>query len=471
VGRRHIFIVSAGAPADRVRQLVDAVVGHGIDVVADPSAGADTYTEHFAFPAAGIVVAWGHAPPDGNATRLAGHAVSWGGLISVKLVADAVIPAPFDALRPVDLSEWTGVDDSEFERLVGYLRALVDHPVSNPPGLSLEGQWAVETPTGALGALHELMGRVGQLVEVFADDVEHTRQLRETLWEIGGTYRVVKEAIESFVAAGLGPNGLDGRAFAQLERGVLSQAIRNGRGHCVRIGARYFKVGGMREALTERAPAELVAMADETFTRLTQSDMDVFEAMDQLGDRLTTEARHVVRLLLAGQEQAARQRVAHAREVLLPLEDALDAAIESFQEIEASLGYAEPSATETESVHVSIQSIHIGGDVVNSNVVAASVIEQSAISVDASTALPVELKAALTELHKAVGALTAALPDDEAELAARDLKDLTEEVTSGSRRPAFWRRAADGLLSAAKKVADVGGPVIDLVTKVVILLG
>jgi hypothetical protein len=186
---------------------------------------------------------------------------------------------------------------------------------------------------------------------------------------------------------------------------------------------------------------------------------------------LTIEARHVVRLLLAGQERAARQRIAQAREVLLPLEDELDAALEAFQEIEASLGYAEDTRIKTEAVHVSIQSIHIGGDVVNSNVVAANTIERSALTLRAASALPEELKAVLTELHKAVGELTAALPDDEAELAARDLEELTAEATSGSPRPAFWRRAVDGLLAAAREVADVGSPVVDLVTKVAVLLG
>lgn len=470
VGQAHIVIASAGAAPERVRQLVDGLVRHGLGVVLDPTAGGQPYIGDFSFSAAAVVIVWGAGPPMGNALSLAERAAGWSSLIPVKLDANATFPASADALHAFDLSGWDGGDNGEFERLITRLQALVEHPVSTPEGWALDDPSAVVGPRHAIAALQELTGRVGRLVEVLAGDARHTQQLRETLHEIGGTYRVVQEAIAAFVAAGLKAEGVDRAAFAKLERAGLASVIRNGRGHCTRIGARYFMVGGMRDALTAAASAEFIAMADQTFATLTQSDMDMFAAMDRVGETLTTEARHIVRLLLEGQERAARQRIAQAREVLLPLEDDLDAALAAFQEIETSLGYAEDSPIETEAVHVSIQSIYIGGDAVNTNIVAAHTIENSAISLSAATGVSEELKAFLTELHKAVGALTAALPDDEAELAAGDLEELTKQAMSGSPRPAFWRRAVDGLLAAAKKAADVGGPVVDLVTKVAALL-
>lgn len=138
-------------------------------------------------------------------------------------------------------------------------------------------------------------------------------------------------------------------------------------------------------------------------------------------------------------------------------------AIEALQQL--ATGYAEQTRSGQGEVHMSI---HIGGDVVNSNVVAADTISRSSLTV-ASTTVPEDLRATLIELHKAVATLTLALPDDEAELAARDLEDLTREATS-SRRPAFLRRAADGLLAAAGKVAQVGIPVAELVAKIMALV-
>jgi hypothetical protein len=470
VGNGHIFVVSAGAEAARVRQLVEALGRHSITVIADENAGGPTHGGDFQFSAVGILVAWGIGPRHGDVPYAAERGDSEGSLISVKLAPGTFIPAPFDRFRPVDLSTWPGGDDdAEFERLIKYVRALVLYPMSKVWGAALD-RWAVETPKDAVSEMQELMGRVSQLVEIFADDAEHTLQLRETLGEIAGSFRVVKEAIESFVAAGLRPGGVDGAAYAHLERGMLSSEIHNGRGHCIRIGARYFQVGGMREALVARARPAVVEEADRTFARLTNSDMDMFGVMDRLGDTLTTEARYIVRLLLTGQEPAAKQRIAEGREALLPLEDELNAALDAFQDVETSLGYANSVGMRREAVQVSIQTIHVGGDVINSNVVAATTIEGSAFAV-AAAPVPDDIKAILTELHKAVGALTTALPDDEAQLAARDLEDLTREVTSGSRRPAFWRRAADGLVAAAHKVTDVGGPVVDLVAKVIALLG
>ena len=138
-------------------------------------------------------------------------------------------------------------------------------------------------------------------------------------------------------------------------------------------------------------------------------------------------------------------------------------------EIELALGYAEPLPPPKEVVQMSTQSITIFGSVYDSNIVAAATIERSSITL-AESPIGEELKLALRELHEATAALTTRLSDDEAALAARDLEDLTKEATSGSPRPAFWRRAADGLMTAAKRTAEVGIPVIELVTKVTALL-
>ncbi|MDP9223706.1 MAG: hypothetical protein M3P18_07580, partial [Actinomycetota bacterium] len=317
--------------------------------------------------------------------------------------------------------------------------------------------------------LARLTAQVGELAEVLADDAEHSRQLRMALSEVGSTYQVVETALERFMAAGVDPLRMRGEAFARLERGVLKQAITNGRGHCGRIATHYKKIGGVRDAVKDAIRPEMLQNMDATFERLGSADGDLFAAMDALGEALTGESQIIVRFLSTGRESAARTRIAAAREQLLPLEDELTEALADFQSIEALLGYAEPTSQGRGVISMSIRTINIGGDVINSNVVAAETIENSSLTV-ASAPISSELKATLLDLHKAVGALTADLPDDEAERTAQDLKELAEEAKKPSPRPAFWKRAAEGLMAAAKLATEVGLPVIALVTKVIELL-
>ena len=177
----------------------------------------------------------------------------------------------------------------------------------------------------------------------------------------------------------------------------------------------------------------------------------------------------IERLLVTRRTQQAEEEFARAMDRLDPLEEALDRAISNMRNVSVTLGYAEKVA-QKETAYVTNQTITIHGSVVNSAVVAADHIEDSAIKVGAAE-ISSELRSTLVDLHKAVAELTSRLPDDEAALAARDLEDLTREATSSSPRPAWWRRAMDGLISTAKTVTEAGIPVIELVTKVAALLG
>jgi hypothetical protein len=123
-----------------------------------------------------------------------------------------------------------------------------------------------------------------------------------------------------------------------------------------------------------------------------------------------------------------------------------------------------------EEVRVEYRAINIGANAsINAPVVIADTVEQSFNQVQASVAPP-DLKEALAELHRQFVALAEQLPPDEADLAARDLTDLSREATSSQPRMAFLRRAAEGLLSAARQVAEIGTPIAALVEKVMSLL-
>jgi hypothetical protein len=463
----HVLVMSFGADESLLAPALARLADDGLSVVVGPNLGGYPSVAQLSDAAVVLVAVGGSAWPV-ELTYPIEEFARRGQVVVVGVDANSRAPSTRNDLVYFDLGAWAGGPSATFDALTGHLRALVNSGLHRHVGPQLESQ--VEYARTGVVALQELAAQIGQLAEVLADDAEQSLPLRETLAEISGTYRVVKSAVESFVAAGLETGGPSGAAYARLAHGLLAQAIRNGRGHCTRIGTRYERVGGLRDSIKGRLSQESLAELDETFERLANADDDVFSAMDQLGAALTDESRVIVSYLSTQRIDEARERMTRARDRLLPLERALDEALAAFQDVESVLGYAEPVPQEKEVVQVTSQTITILGDVVNSNVVAAETIEHSSI-IAAESPIQKDLKAALLELHKATATLTSHLPDDEAALAARDVEDLTKEATSRDPRPAFWRRAAEGLLAAAKKGAEAGTPVIELVTKVTSLLG
>jgi hypothetical protein len=463
----HIFVVPLGADPSRVRLLTDKLAAQRLDIILGTQ-GAD-YSAHRS-DAAAVIVTFGLFTASTTELAELPHPLPSearvGKLIVVTLEPGAVLPAAETLKVPsIDLTDWYGGGSAEFQQLVHYLRSLVNQTMAPPYGLTLQDTWPVQQARNSVAEIKRHTASIGRLREILVDDGEHTRQLREALSEVGRTYRVAKLAIERFFEAGDASTRINTSAYAKLERGLLAQAIANGRGHCGRINTLYNRIGGLRLAVEPRVTADLLKELDHAFERLGTADGELFDAMTLLGTALTGQSRIIVTHLLTGQEELARKAIVEARTLLL-LEEELDDALAAFQAIETSLGYAEPIPGETGAIHVSIQNINVAGSIVGSNIVAAETIENSSV-VAANAPISDELKRNLLHLHHAVAELTRSLPDDESALAARDLEDLTKEVTSPNPRPAFWRRAADGLLAAAKMASGIGLPVIDLVTKVV----
>lgn len=78
-----------------------------------------------------------------------------------------------------------------------------------------------------------------------------------------------------------------------------------------------------------------------------------------------------------------------------------------------------------------------------------------------------QLKADLTALHAVVTQLCERLPADQQKGdAAEALELLTKEVTRTAPREPWYRVSAQGLMDAAKSVADVGPKVVKLVKEI-----
>jgi hypothetical protein len=101
----------------------------------------------------------------------------------------------------------------------------------------------------------------------------------------------------------------------------------------------YARVGGLRDWLEPRVKPDKLKLLDETFGQLGNADGDLFEALVGVGDILTGEASAIAGLILAGQQEIARERILDGRKKLLPLERGLSKAMNSLQRVESSLGF------------------------------------------------------------------------------------------------------------------------------------
>jgi hypothetical protein len=109
------------------------------------------------------------------------------------------------------------------------------------------------------------------------------------------------------------------------------------------------------------------------------------------------------------------------------------------------------------------------GTVIHGDMVVANSIKNSfnrAANADSSD----EVKETLKELAVAVGKLIDGLDKEGASEVARDLDSLTSEATSDSPRKKWWQLSIDGITDAAQKTADLGKPVLEILSKLTPLL-
>lgn len=466
----HIYVMGVGASLDRVRLLVESMTANGnLVVIVDPSAGgtADYYAFHN--DAAAVVLVWGNnltgeIPYQAIEEIRLAFELGVQPMVVVRLDTNVTFPAELAGAPIVDLGSWTGGTTPALTQLIDQLEGIVSLHLPPMYGETLT-PWFVERAEAHVGEIGELVASLRRLDVVLTGDDIPMAQLAATLRELGETYHVVKAAIEQFMVAGLGAQGIDRNAYLRLERGKMTETIHNGRAHCRAIGVRYYREGGIRQALESRVDGELLALADKTFERLTHSDMDMLATMDGVGTALANESRSIVNLLESGQEPAARQRISQARKMLLPLEDKLDTAVANYKTIEGLIGYAPDLTPEKAVVHVKIKNLRIGGNNVGSNIIVADTIREATIMASAPK-VPHELRGFLNDLAVAVAELSTKLPDDEAALAANKLKEITEEATSGRPRWAIFNDAAERLSNTATKMAAAGLPIIELINKV-----
>jgi len=266
--------MNSNADVVRLGLLVKQLASEGLTVVVGPEAGGhpswaqehDAAVLMLAVGSEGIPSPLPYEIPPFAATAQA---------VVVSLAKPLLRGDPGDdavsnlAVSQFTLHDWDGIPNSEYKRLVWHLQALVDAGSTFSYGQGVNDV-NIDATRRSVEELKSLTGTVGSLGGLLSDDNERSGAIRETLAEIGSTYRVVKKSIARFVSAGHAIDDRGIKAYAKLAHGQLRKEIHNGRAHCTRIGIRYERVGGLRSGIIAKVSAVDLAAMDDMMERHCQ---------------------------------------------------------------------------------------------------------------------------------------------------------------------------------------------------------
>jgi hypothetical protein len=113
--------------------------------------------------------------------------------------------------------------------------------------------------------------------------------------------------------------------------------------------------------------------------------------------------------------------------------------------------------------------ISISHSTVHGSVVAAESIKDSFNTIEKAP-IQDDLKEQLKQLAESVNTMIAALPKEQAEEVADDMKRLAEEATKPAPNKKWYSVSIEGLIKAAENLDKLGEPVISLSRKVLSIL-
>jgi hypothetical protein len=344
--KSSVFISFAKEDRDRVEPLARYLTDKGFAIWLDredfeygtPLRNA---IEDAFYQAACVVVVWtANSVRSSYVHARVSSAQQRGLLVPILLDSAAEIPDDLTQVQYEDLVGWNGMESPALRQITTRIRSLIERP-EHLPTLS-DNNGAIQETQQAVSGLHSLTSSISSIREILISESAPAKDLRGALEEVAKTYRVANSAIERFIIAGLQGGSIDPGPYVTLERGTLVTDIRNGRGHCDRILTYYFRYGGLRNWIETKVSSEQLQQVDQAFADLGTADGDLFIPLARIGDILTGESEAIVNMLFQGEERAVRQRVKEGRTTLKPLEEQLSNAMRELQELQGSLGHAEP---------------------------------------------------------------------------------------------------------------------------------
>ena len=123
------------------------------------------------------------------------------------------------------------------------------------------------------------------------------------LHEVLKTYDVVLDVSKEWIEAAVSDDGkLDGQVISDLATGDLVERIRDGRGHCGRIGELYWNEGGREYFARQLANDPRLIEIDAAFNELTGADYTFFDQAQLAGTFLQDAAGQVLDAVVAGDQ-------------------------------------------------------------------------------------------------------------------------------------------------------------------------
>jgi len=245
---------------------------------------------------------------------------------------------------------------------------------------------------------------------------------------------------------------------------VSPQTLRELRVHLSRLHAERQCLGGVLRAMSTKKVAVVRGTEEsDSFQAYLLDRAQMLLRRDALGidqTEILAAAAELSDLVDVGQRESLLALVGKIRPNVLRQVERL---------IEREKNRAHIVQINVEGDYVGEQVIIKGNTIYNGNLVVAKTIQNSFNTLQDSSAND-ELRAQLEELHTAVGAMAEKLDPKKAEEVARDLESLTKEATAAEPRRKWYEFSGEGLIEAAKAVADVGPKVIALVGTIVKML-
>ena len=347
-----VFVSYHHEDRERVRPLVEAMQARGWEVFWDTVIGIgelwrdviDDRLDH----ARAVCVVW---TENSVTSRWVREEAERGGqrgvLVPVRL--DRVEqPTGFREFQYADLAD-AGTAAAALERTLASIARLVDTgaPVDRrQPELSRS--WQLQWTADGIDEAARFLAEVRAKLDMLAANPGAANGLRSALTGVRDTDAAVGVAIDEFLAPVVEHATLTVDTYRRLAAGRLVTEIERQRGHCKRIAQLYIQDGGLRETLPASVGDDIRRELDLLVLQISTSDVDLFDAMAQIGKALQNEAAAVTNLLLAGQDAEANARLRRAEGVLLPLRQRINESMADVDRLSAELGIqpvADPTAS------------------------------------------------------------------------------------------------------------------------------
>ena len=340
-----VFLSYCHADKARIEPLVQRIRDAGLAVWWDGDLGIgsafrDVISKMLA-AASAVVVIWSRASLESDFVKDEADQAKKSGRLLGTRIDDVDPPLGHRQHQYADLSRWRGRDDEQLSKLLDAIQRLVEQGVVPQEDVGWSLSEFADHSREASSRLGGVTVDFETAVGLFKAAPAALGGLETAVNEVYRTYDAVRKAIDAFTKPP-NPETPVAAYYKEIARGRLQVLVQSRRGHCTAISMAHFGDGGIRQALlevhTDEASRESITRLDQVFAYLSTADGDVFESMGWITRGLAVEAAAIANMLVAGLEEAARERIRTAAQQLQPLEAELSLRLSELLRVAGELG-------------------------------------------------------------------------------------------------------------------------------------